>query len=519
MNYNIKYLKLLFLSIFISCFIGIGNGYSKDWIKAESKHFIFHSDVGEKETLNYLEKLEKFYFLLGALHNNIDNEINQKFNVFFIDDRTKFRIIRPDLSYNVYGFVTTCSDGLQGFSNFDNDIERKTNDLLNADENNSQVILFHEYTHIFMLKHLGRSYPKWFIEGFAEYYSTIRFNDTKALVGFPSVWRYSTLKNSKKVKYQDIIEEKESVYKNKNEVGAFYAQSWLLVHYLYSSNELKEKFLKYLINRATSKNKIEAFENAIGIKVKDLDSKLSQYLDKSINAQNYTIKKSFSFEAKVTKYPDSAKSLLLLDAAVKSCPNKNEWENLYEKIKNEAEKFPNDIYAQNILANAQVNFGYQNLAKEFYEKQLKQNSNDGDALFKLGLIEFKNYFEEINKNAKTIETARDYFLKSYKANPYNARNLFYLSQTAPVWKNPDDNSLNAAIEAFNIEPSVDVYAKNLISILIRKNDINNAKEIIIFLLNNPHSDEKYFSYNLLLAAIENGAKKEELIKLLLTTYN
>lgn len=514
MNYNIKYLKFLVLACFFSCFIGIGQGYSKDWVKAESEHFIFHSDVGEKETLKYLEKLEKFHFLLGALHNNIDDNNYEKFNVYFLDDRAKYRIIRPNLSYDAYGFVTTCTSGLQGFSNYDGDIDKKSSDLLKTSQNDSQVVLFHEYTHIFMLKHLGRSYPKWFIEGFAEYYSTIRFDETKAIVGLPSGWRYSTLKSGKKIKYQDIINENEAVYNSKNDVFAFYAQSWLLVHYLYSTTELKEKFIKYLDIRGTHKNKTEAFELAMGIKIKDLDAKLSQYLEKSINAQNYTIKKSFKFDAKITKYPNSAKSLLLFDAAVNSCPYKEDKEKLYEKITSETAKFPNDEYAMRVLANAQINLGHHNKAKEFYENQLKNNPKDGDALFKLGLIEFLGEQDQ-NIKIKSLPKARDYFLKSYKENPFNARNLFYLSQTSKMWNNPDENSVNAAIQAFNIEPAVDVFAINLINILIRKNDIENAKDVIIFLLNNPHSSEKYQTYKNLLVAIDNGAKKDELMKILL----
>jgi hypothetical protein len=40
-----------------------------------------------------------------------------------------------------------------------------------------EVILFHEYTHHFMLKYAPFPYSAWYSEGFAEYYSSTKFLD------------------------------------------------------------------------------------------------------------------------------------------------------------------------------------------------------------------------------------------------------------------------------------------------------------------------------------------------------
>jgi hypothetical protein len=115
---------------------------------------------------------------------------------------------------------------------------RRTND----DEFTSDVILFHEYVHHFMLQHFPAAYPGWFVEGYAELFSNTRFErDGSIVIGSFPDHRGWTLRADPPPLANLMLPGRSRVPMN-----LFYAHAWGLTHYLLISDERPGQLQRYL---------------------------------------------------------------------------------------------------------------------------------------------------------------------------------------------------------------------------------------------------------------------------------
>lgn len=99
--------------------------------------------------------------------------------------------------------------------------------------------LFHEYTHL-ILQQTMRQAPPWFDEGLAEYHSTVVFSGSGRLaeVGRLHEAHVRLLRREAMLPLVDLLSaaREDPLYNEGDRRGMFYAQSWLLVHYLLSGD-------------------------------------------------------------------------------------------------------------------------------------------------------------------------------------------------------------------------------------------------------------------------------------------
>ncbi len=147
-------------------------------------------------------------------------------------------------------------------------------DLLAA--NRWQTVV-HEYGHVVLSRF--RAPPAWFSEGFAGYYSSIRIFKTKAIVGrYPDGFA-EILKNEKLLPVATLfrVTHDSPIYNDeRGERSAFYAQSWLVVHYLWSSH-LQPQVLKYLDLAQHNVPFAEAIQQAFAMTPAEFDRALERY--------------------------------------------------------------------------------------------------------------------------------------------------------------------------------------------------------------------------------------------------
>lgn len=129
-------------------------------------------------------------------------------------------------------------------------------------------------------------YPRWFVEGFAEYYGTTKILDDQAVVGMALSWRIRQLSSSGTLTYEDILRDAPSTRRSGSN---FYPQSWLLTHWILSDPARREAFRQYLQRRSKGEEAVAAFEAAFGVPVKSLSSVLWSYMN-SLKATVYRIR-------------------------------------------------------------------------------------------------------------------------------------------------------------------------------------------------------------------------------------
>lgn len=113
-------------------------------------------------------------------------------------------------------------------------------------ELDAETVLFHEYAHHFMLQYSRSGYPAWYVEGFAEYFSTVDFRrDGSVAVGSPAKHRFYGIATLPAFPLVRMFSP-ELGKMGPDQTEAFYGWSWLLTHYLRFAPDRKGQVNTYL---------------------------------------------------------------------------------------------------------------------------------------------------------------------------------------------------------------------------------------------------------------------------------
>jgi len=149
--------------------------------------------------------------------------------------------------------------------------------LVNRQAATGSEVLFHEYAH-YLIHNQGVLYPRWFDEGFAELVSTVQFHDGKAILGAPPAGALLTLKRPGELPLRNLLGAREYP----RQIGLFYAQAWLLTHYLHTAHAYEEPSLlepmqRYLARLQQGDAWARAFDAAFELPVSQLERRLEQH--------------------------------------------------------------------------------------------------------------------------------------------------------------------------------------------------------------------------------------------------
>ena len=151
---------------------------------------------------------------------------------------------------------------------------------LEAGEESSRII-YHEYTHL-LLRNAVRGLPLWLNEGLAEYNSTYAVVERgkAAIVGRASAEHILLLRQRYVPVAQLLAVDHESpMYNEGLRQSIFYAESWVLTHYLMLARPNGPAAINEYVNAiATGRPPVEAFTAAFGTPPADFDKELQIYL-------------------------------------------------------------------------------------------------------------------------------------------------------------------------------------------------------------------------------------------------
>ncbi|MDH3743873.1 MAG: DUF1570 domain-containing protein, partial [Acidobacteriota bacterium] len=140
-------------------------------------------------------------------------------------------------------------------------------------------VVYHEYVHYFVQHNLP-TVPRWFNEGLAEYYSTFATDAEAAVVGLPVERHLTWIRTHDELGLAGLLESGGHTDERHRagQVGQFYAVSWGLVHYLFSSDiERAGQLAEFFERTAQGEEPVRAFESALDTKIGDLEKALKAY--------------------------------------------------------------------------------------------------------------------------------------------------------------------------------------------------------------------------------------------------
>lgn len=262
-------------SIALGCFslLLVAATANAEWLEASSDHFVIYSDQNEKAAKGFAERLERFHAAMAYVFAKPQTRPgpSNRVTVFVVSSAARVRKVTGTKDRYLTGMYIPRAGSSVAV------IPR----LRHASkyEVSGETVLYHEYAHHFMIAGLtSRPYPRWFTEGFAEYFAAVQFReDGSVVLGAAPNYRAFELVEAPKVAIRKFLAFDGGADDSKFTYTSFYGQSWVLFHYLQMAPERAGELIKYQRLLATGNSALAAAEGAFGDLAK-LDKDMERYM-------------------------------------------------------------------------------------------------------------------------------------------------------------------------------------------------------------------------------------------------
>ena len=258
------------------------------WLRVSSDHFVVTTDAGEKAGHDVAAHFEQMRIVFGQLLSRSKLRMSEPMEIIaFRNDNKEYSLLAPQVngpSANSSGFWLSGEDRIFV--------------VLNLSEPDSWRAIEHQFAH-YMLNYNYPPTPAWFDEGFAEYFASLNLTVKNAELGSDPELRPSSqtdllgrqvetkslkslteiLQNPVWLAWPDLL-----TMKNRSTNGQegthhtlFYAQSWILIHYLLNKDKMSELGRYFGLVEIQRMPIDQAIQQAFGMSVAQLDQEVKAY--------------------------------------------------------------------------------------------------------------------------------------------------------------------------------------------------------------------------------------------------
>ena len=445
------------------------------WFRAESQHFVVYSDTQEEDVTPLLDNLEKLDHLLRIYTQPIRQVEPQepKLTLYYHSRLSDLREIDDSMPADAVGLYSSCASGVQGFAVHLERIPSLGDAQLDRSPLNDTLShVFEAYARHFLYRHTDMRIPASFIDGFAQYFSSVRFSEQQMVVGrvpkaIADYLRFLDDGRRYSLEYGDVLQHK--LADARNYAGAagvrleFEAKSWLLTHYMLSSEDRRKRMNRFLVLVANGASATRAFERAFDVKASDISTVMWRYGLPGMEVRRVALPSLPAARVSLRYLPHAAGEFVLANAALKSCPSRQAGESLLKKVAALAARFPDDTRAQLTLSLAQIDWGDpQEALPRLNAAVLQDDDANFEARYLLGMASLRL----AERSEGDIRRAH---LHAAQGHLQRARGLKPLSPEAAlaVFKAevaatdaPDDAALQGVISAWQSAREVDALARS-----------------------------------------------------------
>lgn len=413
-----------------------------DWREASSDHFIIYADASEDWLTGFATRLEKLNATLRFLQPQQD-EAGERANRLVI-----YAVSGVDAVQKLCG---KCGS-IAGFyvprvgSSVAYTARTTTSNIL---EMTSDAVLQHEFAHHFMYANSGAAYPKWYSEGFAEFFSTAQVEkDGRVSIGRAATHRAYNLVNNN-LRIERVIEPPAKMDAEMGDI--FYGRAWLLTHMLTFDKARSGQHSRYVALINEGKPNMEAAKAAFG-DLDQLERQLNAYVRKPLSYVSLPADKTKIGEIKLRLLtPGEAQTMSVrmrsdrgVDRAAATA--------LVPEARRRAAPFASDPGAQMVLAEAEYDAGNDAEADAAADRALAADPKNVEALLYKGRVAVRRAIAA-RADAKGWAVARGWFIKANRidSNAAEPLMLFYTSFKA-AGDEPTNNAKLALARAFQLSP-------------------------------------------------------------------
>jgi tetratricopeptide (TPR) repeat protein len=363
------------------------------WIELRTASFTILSNADERRTRAYGADLERLRDALDQISPGLALSSPVPTYVFVFKDTVSFRPYQKDYK----------GEPLEAGGYF---LSRPLASYLviSADPaGEPQPVLYHEFIHHVMRNNYAHL-PLWLHEGIAEYYSTFKVGPDEVRIGLPVPEHLAWLRRHNLIPLTTLfaVNESSPEYNESSRRGGFYAESWVLVHYLISGNpDRRRQALEYLRLAQAGASPDRLLSQGLTADPASLERELRNYVQR------------YLFDS--TRIPIQGKANLAMEVRPMAWP---------------------DVFYR--LGDLLANLDRPEAATEHFRAALAAQADHGPSLTGLGQIEEK---------AGNREAARAYYEKAARLSPddFLAQYLYAQDQL----EEPGPDSLRQARAALN----------------------------------------------------------------------
>ncbi len=264
------------------------------WLRIQTDHFELYTTAGERtgrDAILYFEQLRTFFRQIT--NQPIDAPAELPVRIFAFRNEKEFAPFRT-------------KEGIAGY--FLPGPDRNSIVLMRASQEHYPTVI-HEYMHLLINSLVGTSkMPVWLNEGYAELFTTLKPAGKQVRVGEFIPGRLYQLQQSKLIDLADLLraDHQSPYYNEKDRMGMFYAQIWLLVHMLMLGDDYRPKFSDFLA-RVFTGDPVQALQTVYGRDLKRISNDLLSYAKSDrIKVAVYDVKLSKAAEVPKTEPVDAA---------------------------------------------------------------------------------------------------------------------------------------------------------------------------------------------------------------------
>ncbi len=263
-------------ALLFACMAPHATQAAEKWLRLSSENFDMLSCTSEREAKNLLVRLEQF---------------RTAFFTFFPQKRTHYTrpyivVLGSQKQFIPYlpSYKQKVRTNLTGVF-----MQSPTNPrimMVNEEVDEGLQTIFHEYVHS-LIAAMGLRPPLYLNEGLAEVYSTFEVKGDTVKIGVAQPWYVHLLSRKRWLPFKTFfaVDHKSKYYNEKDHVNIFYAQSWLLMHYMVFGNNsdlVTAKKLDVFLDLCETPgiSTSDAFERAFGLDYAKLEEALRDYLSR-----------------------------------------------------------------------------------------------------------------------------------------------------------------------------------------------------------------------------------------------
>lgn len=419
----------LIFALFVSLNAYIEAFAKEKWLIAEVENLSVHSDAYEYKARKIVDELLKVQHAFTTIFPMFEATKHRKIRVYIFRSKTSLKRFTPlygGKPKDVAGLFTQDSEG----------------DLIVIDASGNfqfkPETVYHEYIHYLM--RANRLYmPLWLDEGIAEVFSTISFSKKGIQIGRVHKPSLFWLNQKKPIAFDRFfrVRHNSPEYNDINHgQGIFYAQSWLVVHYLmFGQHDLPPNAFQMLLKEITERPTLtdERLKDLFGFGLEELEQRLIDYRSKGrtyeyhqypiigIEQPEYTFSKATQGEI------DLIKGTLLLKM--------REPEDAYPHIARAIDKMPQSAQARSYM-------GYYLLEQELWNQaaeELKAATELGDAsasaylYYAIARINAMHLASAVNSKPLNKEQSIDLLSFLFKALERGESRMVLYTSISEVW--------------------------------------------------------------------------------------